>query len=195
MENDGKIMTTEESLSIITEMVNKTRFDLRRGIFYLLFWGWLIFFCALGDFLLLRFTSFEKHYLLWLLTFPGVLVSIAYGWRTGLKTLVKSYTANIYMWTWYGFLISWIILMIVHSGNMDTISPHILILVGFATFISGFIIRFTPLVIGGLCFWIFALAISFAGPGFGSLGTALAMLSGYLIPGYIMKYRIDNGKI
>ncbi len=195
MENDGKIMTTEESLRIITDMVNRTKFDIRSGIFYLLFWGWLIFICSLADFILMKFTSFEKHYLVWLLTFPGVFVSIAYGWRKGMKTLIRSYTANIYMWTWYGFLVSWIVLMIVHSKSMGTISPYILILVGFATFISGFLIKFTPLIIGGICFWTLSLATHFAGPEYSSLGMALAMFAGYLIPGYILKKRVDNGTI
>jgi hypothetical protein len=62
MENDDKIMTSEESLRIISEMINKTKFDINRGSFYLLFWGWLIFVCSLSDYLLMKFTSVQHHY-------------------------------------------------------------------------------------------------------------------------------------
>ena len=36
------MMTGEESLRIITEMINKTKVNIRQGSFHLLFWGWLI---------------------------------------------------------------------------------------------------------------------------------------------------------
>ena len=52
MENSEKMMTGEESLRIITDMINKTKINIRQGSFNLLFWGWLIFGCALGEFLL-----------------------------------------------------------------------------------------------------------------------------------------------
>jgi hypothetical protein len=39
MENEEKMMTGEESLRIITEMINKTKFNIRQGSFHLLFWG------------------------------------------------------------------------------------------------------------------------------------------------------------
>src|ERR1035437_5567704 len=41
MENEEKMMTGEESLRIITEMINKTKVNISQGSFHLLFWGWL----------------------------------------------------------------------------------------------------------------------------------------------------------
>ena len=52
MENEEKMMTGEESLRIITEMINKTKVNIRQGSFHLLFWGWLIFACSLSEYLL-----------------------------------------------------------------------------------------------------------------------------------------------
>ena len=71
----------------------------------------------------------------------------------------------LYMWTWIGFLIASIVLFIVHSSrDGDILLPYILILAGFPTFVSGFIIKFKPLIAGGICFWIIALIVNFAGP-------------------------------
>jgi hypothetical protein len=192
MENDEKIMTGEESLKIISEMINKTKFDIRQGSFYLLFWGWLIFVCSFSEFLLMKFTHITQHYHTWLLVIPGVFVSMLYGFIKGRRTMVQTYTGKVYKWTWMGFLISAIVLGIVHSKNMDTFSPYILLLVGFATFISGILIKFKPLIAGSICFWVLSLVIHFAGPSFGPLGTSLAMLLGYLIPGYMLKNRVDH---
>ena len=43
METEEKMMTGEESLRIISEMINKTKVNIRQGSFHLLFWGWLVF--------------------------------------------------------------------------------------------------------------------------------------------------------
>jgi hypothetical protein len=187
MENNEKMMTGEESLKIITEMINKTKFDIRQGSFYLLFWGWLIFACSFSEFLLLKLTGVKHSYYVWLLIIPGVFVSMIYGFIKGRKARVQTYTGMIYKWIWIGFLISATVLFIVHSKSMGTVAPYILLLVGFSTFVSGFLISFRPLIAGAACFWVIALAICFAGPAYGSIGTALAMLLGYLIPGYMLK--------
>jgi hypothetical protein len=191
MENKEKMMTGEESLKIITDMINKTKINIRQGSFHLLFWGWLIFGCALGEYLLRKFTDLPSYYI-WLLVIPGVFVSLGYGFATGRKATMRTYTSRVYIWIWIGFLFSTTILFIVHSKNMDTIAPYILLLAGFATFVSGFLIRFRALTIGGVCFWIMALVIYFAGPAFSSLGTAIAILPGYLIPGYLLRNRVDH---
>jgi hypothetical protein len=88
-----------------------------------------------------------------------------------------------------------IILITIHAKSMETVSPYILMLVGFPTFMSGIIIKFRPLIIGGICFWIFALLVNFSGPVLGPLGVPLSMIAGYLIPGYMLKNKVDHGTI
>jgi len=195
MESEEKMMTGEESLRIISAMINKTKFDIRQGSFYLLFWGWLIFACAFLDYLIVTFTKYSHHYYVWLLIIPGVFVSTLYGYIKGRQAKVKTYTGTMYKWIWMGFLMSAIVLFIIHSKSMDTFSPYILLLAGFPTFVSGFLIKFKPLIAGGMSFWIIALVIYFAGPSFASLGTAIAVLSGYLIPGYMLKNRVDHDAV
>jgi hypothetical protein len=195
MENEEKVMTGEESLRIISEMINKTKFDIRQGSFYLLFWGWLIFVCSLSEFLLRHFASFEHSYYVWLLVVPGVFVSMIYGSITGRKAKMRTYTGNLYMWIWMGFFIAATVLFIVHSKSLYSVAPYILLLAGLPTFLSGFLIKFKPLIAGGIFFWIITLAIFFAGTDTYSLGTAAAMLFGYLVPGYMLKNRVDHDAV
>ena len=186
METDEK-MTGEESLRIITEMINKTKINIRQSSFHLLFWGWLIFTCSLTDYLLWKFTDFSHPYYVWILVFPGTLVSLGYGFVTGRKTKVQTYADRIYMWTWMGFMIAAIVLFIIQWKRMDLIAPYILLLAGFPTFISGIILKFKPLVAGGIIFWIISVIVSFAGPSIAPLGMPVAVITGYLIPGYILR--------
>ena len=161
MENDEKMMSGEESLRIIAEMINKTKFNIRQGSFHLLFWGWLIFACSLSEFVLMKFTSFTHSYYVWLLVIPGVFVSMLYGFLKGRKAKVRTYSGNHYMWIWIGFLITAITLFIVQWPRMDMVPPYILLLAGLPTFTSGIVIKFKPLIAGGICFWVMALVISF----------------------------------
>ena len=154
MENEEKMMSGEESLRIITEMINRTKVNIRQGSFHLLFWGWLIFGCSMSEYFLYKFSNFTHPYYVWFFVVPGVVVSMVYGFTTGRKSKVSTYGGKLYMWTWIGFLIAAIVLFIVHSKSMQTVAPYILLLAGFTTFVSGFIIKFRPLIIGGLTFWI-----------------------------------------
>lgn len=194
METDEK-MTGEESLRIITEMINKTKINIRQSSFHLLFWGWLIFACSLTDYLLWKFTDFTHPYYVWILVFPGTVVSLGYGFITGRKTTVQTYADRIYMWTWMGFMISAIVLFIIQWKRMDLLAPYILLLAGFPTFISGIILKFKPLVAGGIIFWIISVIVSFAGPSIAPLGMPVAVITGYLIPGYILKNKTDHDTI
>jgi uncharacterized membrane protein len=195
MENEEKMMTGEESLRIITEMINKTKVSIRQGSFHLLFWGWLLIICSLSDWLLANYTSYAHPYYVWFLVIPGAFISMIYGFVKGRKERVRSYGNMLYMWTWIGFLIAATVLFIVQASDMQNVTPYILLLAGFPTFLSGFIIRFKPLIFGGICFWVVALLVHFAGPQLAPLGTPVAMLIGYLIPGYMLKNRVNHDAI
>jgi hypothetical protein len=195
MENDEKMMTGEESLKIITEMINRTKVNIRQGIFHLLFWGWLITVCSLSEWLITNLTHYAHPYYVWILVIPGAFVSMIYGAVTGRKAKVHTYADMLYMWTWIGFLFAAIVLFIVQSDRMENITPYILLLAGFPTFLSGFIVKFKPLIAGGICFWVIAILVHFAGPSLALLGTPVAMLTGYLIPGYMLRNKVNHDTV
>jgi hypothetical protein len=195
METSEKMMTGEESLRIISEMINKTKVNILQSSFHLLFWGWLIFACSLSEFLLMKLTDFTHPFYVWIFVIPGILVSMIYGFSTGRKARVHTYADRLYMWTWMAFMIAAIVLFIIQWKRMDLVTPYILLLAGIPTFLSGFIVRFRPLIIGGLCFWVMALFVNFAGPDFAPLGMPVAVLAGDLIPGYLLKNKKDHDKV
>ena len=192
MENDEKMMTGEESLKIITEMINRTKVNIRQGSFHLLFWGWLITVCSLSEWVITNLTHYAHPYYVWILVIPGAFVSMIYGAVTGRKAKVHTYADMLYMWTWIGFLFAAIVLFIVQSDRMENITPYILLLAGFPTFLSGFIVKFKPLIVGGICFWVIAILVHFAGPSLALLGTPVAMITGYLIPGYMLRNKVNH---
>ena len=195
MENEEKLMTGEESLKIITDMINKTKVNIRQSSFHLLLWGWLIFFCSLSEYLLFKFTDYATPWYIWFFVIPGVCVSMIYGFVKGRRESVYTYATSLYVWTWIGFLISAIVLFILVWDRMESVTPLILTMAAIPAFISGFIIKFKPLIIGASTFWIFALIAHFGGPDISQLAIPVAMLTGYLIPGYILKNRTGHDSV
>jgi len=195
MENDGKIASGEESLKIITDMINKTQTNVAQSSFHLLFWGWLVFGCSLAQFVLNNYTDFHQGWYVWFLTIPGMVVSFTYGYVKGKKALIHTYAERLSMWTWYGFTFSMVILFIIHGKSMDDISKYILMLIGLPVFLSGFILRFRPLTYGGFAFWICALTCHFGGPLVSGLSMPVAIVLGYLIPGYLLKRRNSHDAV
>jgi hypothetical protein len=187
MENEEKQMTGEESLKIITEMINKTKMNIRQSSFHLLLWGWLIFFCSLSEYLLFKFTDFASPWYVWYFVIPGAIVSLVYGFVKGRKERAWTYATMVYVWTWMGFLVASTVLFIIVWKKMESVAPLILTLAAMPTLISGIILKFRPLIIGAITFWIFALVAHFGGPEIAPLAVPVAMLTGYLIPGYMLK--------
>lgn len=195
MESKEKQMTGEESLQIITDMINKTRINIKHGSFHLLLWGWLVTICSLSEYLVWQFTSFDKPFLVWLLTIPGVFVSLIYGFRKGRSQSFYTYADRIYMWVWMAFLVSAIILVFLLWGKMELMGTFILLIAGLPTFMSGVIIKFKPLIIGGVFFWLMSLTAHFVGPDIAPLTVPFAMLIGYLVPGYLLRKEEQNGTL
>ena len=66
--------------------------------------------------------------------------------------------------------------------------PAIMLLIaGIATTTSGLLIKFRPVTIGGMTFFVFSIAASFVSNEYVALIVAGAIICGYLIPGYFLK--------
>lgn len=187
MENEEKFMTGEESMKVITAMINKTRVNVTQSSFHLIFWGWLILACSISEFLLYRFTSFTNAWYVWFFVIPGVFVSMIYGFTKGRKASLHTYAEGIYVWVWMAFLFASVVLFIVHSSQMESVSKYILLIAAMPTFISGIILKFKPLIWGGVSMWVLALVSHFGGDIISGLAVPAAMITGYLIPGYILR--------
>lgn len=194
MLEDKKISNSEESLSIITQMIQSAKVDIRAGSFYYLLWGWLIILILSGIFFLEKFTGVTHTERLWLLIIIGFVVSAVYGYNQGRNEKSITYAGRLYMWTWLGFAISYagLVFLLISGKQYGYIGPVVLILAGYATFLSGIIIKFRPLIMGAVLFWVLGVVAWFVHNEFTYLVEALAILSGYLIPGYMLKSKKEN---
>ncbi len=189
MEKEQKELSNKESLDIIVSMINQAQVNFRQSSFHLLLWGWIIFTASIGHFLLLKFTDMEHPEYAWAITLPAMIVSIIYGTIIGKKAKLTTYADRLYMMVWMGFIISLTILLI-FTDNKGM--PVILLFTGYATFMSGAILKFKPLIAGGILFWLFAILSFIIDNEYILLVNGISVLTGYLIPGYMLKYKVKD---
>jgi len=187
MENEEKLMTGEESLRVITDMINKTRVSITQASFHLLLWGWLIFACSLSEFLFRKFTDWASPWNVWLLVIPGVLVSLIYGFVKGRRQRVYTYATSIYVWTWMAFFAAAVVFFVIFPLETGGVGKYMLLLAAIPLFISGAVLKFRPMIWGAASFWVLSLAAHFGGSLVEGFAVPLAMITGYLLPGYLLR--------
>jgi hypothetical protein len=189
MENNKINMTEKESLALITSMINSAKNQVSEtGRLYLL-WGWLIFICCTVQFVGLHFFHFEKSYYVWLLTWILFIYQIFFLSKERKKRKVKTYTNEINGFVWLVFFICLVLVIFIGSylKKYEMINPVLLVLYGMPTFLSGIILKFKPLIIGGICCWTLSIISVFISGEYQLLLTVAAVIAAWIIPGYILK--------
>jgi len=190
-------LSGQSGLDLIQSMINKARNQFGENGHLYLVWGWAILFCSVSQFVLKYFFSFSQYYLVWMLTWAVLIYQIVYLTRNRKKERVKTYTGDILGHVWLVFAILMITIGVVigkttnqHSGELFT--PVFLCLYGMPSYLSGKILQFNPLVIGGICCWILALIALFIPVEFLELMFGVAVIVAWIIPGYLLKTKFKR---
>ncbi len=208
-------MNEQESLSLIRQMISTAKNNLRQGTARIfLFWGYLIAGIGLVNLVFLTWLPEPQHYrsfLIWFLTPAGVIFHRILVGRLERDTKVTTYVDLVMNYVWIGFSISVFLLaagMLAASipgflsdghGPMERLKwihwllliPMMMILYGFAMFVSGKAYHFAPLTWGAWVCWAIAmiLFLLLGNPyamEFQLAGLILGILAGYIIPGHLL---------
>lgn len=192
MELQDKPVNEKESLRIIEEMIASVKQDYREDDVPFILWGWLVFIAAISHYILYAHFRYEHHYMPWYILMPlGGIISFIYSLRKRKKKKeAKTYIDQFMKYLWTAFLVSlFIILFFMERIGYTTAYPLLMMIYGIGTFVTGGAIRFTPLIIGGACCWLFAI-ISFYMPfHYQLLLLAASILVSYIIPGHLLRMK------
>jgi len=197
MENGELKMTEKESLELIASMINKAKSRVgETGKLYLL-WGWLIFICCTVQFVGLQFFHFEKTYYVWFLTWVLLIYQVFFLSKERKKSKVKTYTGEIYSFVWVVFFICMMLVFFIGSylKKYEMINPVLLVLYGMPTFLSGIILKFKPLIIGGIVCWALSIISVFISGEYQLLLFATAVVAAWIIPGYSLNQIFKKNSI
>lgn len=188
----------KESLQLIDNMINQAKNRFSENGFLYLMWGWLVFFCSTAHFILLKLDLVPHPEIVWAGCWLAVIFQIIYLARRKKNEKVKTYSETLVNYIWVSFGVCMLVAFIVvgKTNNWDMINPLVLLLYGIPTFLSGIAMQFKPLVIGGIICWALAILSVFIPPVYVLLLLATAVLSAWIIPGYLLraKYKLHNRK-
>ena len=193
---DEKKITPEESLEIISQAIANFKMNFREYAMYFLLWGWMLTFASFSNFIILRILHTREAYDLmgplslgnWgLFILAGFIIQFFMDRRINRNKKVYShlegYIRNIWIVAAVGFFVGSVVCI---QLGIDP-PPVMLLIAGVATTTSGVMIRFKPVIIGGIVFFAFSIATAFVFNEYIALLTGAAILGGYVIPGYFLK--------
>ncbi len=186
----------QESLRLIQSMITKTKQDISDNSVHFLVWGWITFIACTGQFVLKNIFNYEKHYVVWSLTVVGIIFSNWYNFKEEKTRKVKTYVGESIKHLWLGMAIAYFVLSIIFTktGWNTQVFPFFILLYGLGSFISGSIIQFRPLIVGGIIAFIVAIVSVFAPYDYQILFAAGAILFSYIIPAYLLRYKNKHSK-
>lgn len=190
---NDKNLTHDESLQIIQSMILTAKNRITENGFHFLLWGILVIIASITQYVLLVSGSGIQSNLSWMvMPVIGLPIAFVYEYRRNRKVRTQGHIDGWYKYLWLGFGITLIIMVLISVIQHMSPIPFILAIVGFATFVSGSIYKFSPLVFGGIIFWIASLlCIVFPGPE-QLLINAISTLAGYILPGILLWKKSKN---
>ncbi len=187
-------LSEEQSLSIINEMIYKGKTNLKEKSAFYLIWGWAVLLAAGIEYIILSVSTSNFHWLSWPICMAGAgLLSMYEGRKQQKNRQYITFTDNAMKYTWIGFIL-YLLIVLFMSSLIGWAAAYVLIigLYGLGTFISGGILKFKPLLIGGVLSLALSLLSILMYETFGSFKNILLLLClsiivSYLIPAYILR--------
>ena len=193
---DNKKLSPQESLDLIQSMVQQAKQKAGDNSFYFLFWGWLVFACCLLQFVMKTMLHYPQHYIVWWIMPLGGVISAVYSARQSKSKQVKSFIDDALSNFWMSIAIAFFMLVIINVTTQawQNAFTYYILLYAVGTFVTGRMLRFRPLIIGGLINFVLAAVCARLSYDYQLLAGALAVLVSYIIPGHLLSNRYRKNK-
>lgn len=180
-------LSPQDSLRIINSMIDQARFNFSKNSVFFILWGILLIAASLFE-LYGKSNGLMYQWIGW--PIAGVLGGIGSTLYGSQKEKQQGHVPNLerlYNQIWQVYLITLALLIPALVFNHVTPNGYVMLLTAFPTVLTGSVLKFRPLVWGGATFWVFGLITLFVWPEMDNLLFAISMVTGYIIPGIMMK--------
>lgn len=191
---ENKELSHEESLRLIGGMIKSAQNRMTDDSAHYLIWGYLAALAAVLHYAMIQMGIPELAWVPWpiLMTAGGVIAGVK-GYRQSKEARVTTYTDRLMGYVWGGMVV--IMLTLLVNGSLlgwATVYPILILLWGWALFISGGMVRFAPLLWGGVFNWALGTFAFYQSFEVQLLLIATSMIVSYLIPGYMLRMKIKR---
>ena len=193
---DEQTFTPEESLKIINKAIMNFKVNYRESSHVFLLFGWLLALASFSNFIALKVLHAKEAYeLMGLYSFSiwgmfaviGFIALFFIVRREKKYKKVYSYIDGYVNKLWWVTLVAFFVAIFICIKLEIAPPPIMMLIAGIATATTGFLIKFRPLIIGGMAFFIFSIVTIFVSNEYSALIVCVAVIFGYIIPGYILK--------
>ena len=179
-------LSNEESLRIITGMIQAAQGEIAHNAFDFIFWGWALVAASIAHYALLVLPIPISPGMVYLFLPLGGIYMWWYHRHEEKKEQVHTHIDLLMPYVCGAFGATMVVGIFFCAYLNVSSMPWILLFVGTATFITGGALKFRPLMVGGASFWVFALVSMFQSEVGQIACQAAAMVVGYLVPGYML---------
>jgi len=186
----------EEQIEIISKVINSTKENLKPLSVNFIFWGSLIVVMSLIHYSIPQFIQYTEYssLLFWtILPMLGMLFTIVYNIKIRKVLGYETYLNRVIKIIWGIFNLSWLVMVVTSLLNgINNPVPEILFLLSTTLITTGIIIKFKPILIGGILLMLFTIYINF-NPNINFLIVNIIGVSlGMLLPGISLYFSKVN---
>jgi hypothetical protein len=188
-------LTPEESFEIINKAIANFKMNYKESAHVFLLWGWILTLASISNFIILKMLNSwaweHKGFLIlgnwFVFILIGTIILYFIVRKEKKEKKVYSQIDKFIDKLWWVTAASFVIAIIL-CFRLELQPPSLMLLVaGIATTTTGLVIRFKPLIFGGMSFFIFSIASTYVTNEYLALVVSAALICGYLIPGYFLK--------
>lgn len=193
---DKNNLTPEESFDLINKAISNFKVNYKESAKTFLLWGWILTLASFSNFIILKILHAKEAYNLmgfyslcnWaVFGLIGFIFLFFMERKINKDKKVYSHLESYIKKLWIVAAASFFIAVVL-CIKLEIAPPPIMLLIGgIATTTSGLLIKFKPLIIGGIAFFIFSIATTLVSNEYIALIVGAAIICGYLIPGYLLK--------
>ena len=188
-------MTKEQQLNIINDTIRRTKTNLKPLGFNLIFWSVVIISMSLFHYFFPEIVQYSYYSsVIYWVSIPvlGMIYTTYYNIKSGIKIGYETQLDRVIRIIWAVFGLAWI--FTVGISLLYNVNPvqDILFLLGIVLIMSGLIIKFHNITIGGIGLLIFTV-YTYSNPGLNLLLVNIIGISfGMLIPGLSLYFQKEN---
>lgn len=207
-------MTEQESLQLISQMINKAKNNFHESGVGPILWGTIITVCSLVTYFQIKF-HFDLPFDIWILTVAAIVPQLIIVSRERKRQKVRSYDDITMDYIWMTFGISIFLLVTINNVIITKLTPvfnayvelkgrmpdenysglstsFFLLLYGFPTIITGGSRHFKPMLFGGIFCWIACVISLFTKSDIDMLLLAASAILAWLIPGILLRKKYKS---
>lgn len=184
----------KKSIHLIQEMLQVSKRKFHADGILMILWGWIMAIKNFTDYTM-NISNFP-YQIIWYLEIAliviallGLVYTIFYILRQRLK--VQTYIGVSLRYVWIGMFFSMVLVNVIqfnvlHVINFELQHPIFMVIIAFATVVTGGILRYKLIIIGGICFGLLALASSYLPLSTQLLLEGIAWFIAFVVPGHIL---------